>query len=61
MAYGEIDKRKMTVTMSMEEYEYYKDRSEGFGKYVRMFERANKDGTAVMTDELRETIEEIYS
>lgn len=50
----------MTVTMSLEEYEYYSDAEKGRDKYIKMFERANKDGTAVMTDELKTAIEEIY-
>lgn len=60
MAYGEIDKSKMTVTMSVEEYEYYSDAVEGVRHYVKMLERANKDGKAVMTEELKTAIEEIY-
>lgn len=56
-----IDKSKITVTMSMEEYEHYARMEEGFREFVRILERANQNGTAVMTDELKETIEEIYA
>lgn len=60
MAYGEIDKSKMTVTMSVEDYEYYCNAVDGRNHYIKMLERANKDGEAVMTEELKLTIEEIY-
>lgn len=60
MAYGEIDKRAMTVTMSMEEYEFYSDAAQGRDDFVRMFKRANQNGKAVMTEELKKEIEEIY-
>lgn len=56
-----VDKSKITVTMSMEEYEYYARAEEGLREFVRILERANQNGTAVMTDELKETIEEIYA
>ena len=56
-----IDKSKITVTMSMEQYEYYEHAVWFSEKYEKILERANKDGTAVMTDELRMTIEEIYA
>jgi len=58
--YGEIDKTKITVTMSLEDYEYYSHAAEGLEEYIKMFERAYKDGKAVMTEELRTVIEEIY-
>jgi len=58
--YGEIDKTRIKVTMSLEDYEYYSHAVEGFEKCIKMLERANKDGKAVMTEELRTAIEEIY-
>jgi len=60
MAYGDIDKSKMTVTMKVEDYEYYSDAVLGREALIRILERANKDGKAVMTEELKTTIEEIY-
>jgi len=60
MAYGDIDKSKMTVTMSIEDYEYYSDAALGREAFIKILERANKDGKAVMTEELETTIEEIY-
>jgi len=60
MAYGDIDKSKMTVTMSVKDYEYYSDSALGRKALTKILERANKDGKAVMTEELKTTIEEIY-
>lgn len=58
--YGDIDKAKMTVTMTVQEYEYYNDAVIGRDYYVKMLQNANHGGSAVMTDELRTEIEEIY-
>lgn len=58
--YGEIDKSKITVTMSLEDYEYYKDAIDGRKHYIKMLERANANGEAVMTEELKTAIEEIF-
>lgn len=60
MEYGEIDKSKMTVTMSMLEYEFYRDAVIGRDSFRNMLKRANKDGKAIMTDELKQTIEDIF-
>jgi len=46
--------------MSLEDYGHYSNVVEGFEKCIKMLERANKDGKAVMTEELRTAIEEIY-
>lgn len=58
---SEIDKTKITVTMNMEQYEYYSSAAQGRNQYIKMLERANQDGKAVMTEELKNAIEEIYS
>lgn len=55
-----IDKSKATVTMTLEDYEYYSKAEQGLCELMKMFERANKNGTAVMTDELKKAIEEIH-
>lgn len=53
-------KTKITVTMSMEQYEFYEAAVRGRNHYIEMLERANQNGKAVMTKELEEAIEEIY-
>lgn len=58
--YGEVDKSKIKVTMTMEDYEYYKDAVDGRNQYIKMLERANVNGEAVMTQELKNSIEEIF-
>lgn len=55
-----IDKSKITVTMNMEQYEYYSGAVCGREHFIKMLERANQDGKAVMTEELKTAIEEIY-
>jgi|GEM_PF-1661402 len=60
MAYGVIDKSKMTVTMNAEDFEYYEDAVDGRERLIKILERANRNGEAVMTEELKMTIEEIY-
>lgn len=55
-----MDKSNITVTMPMNEYEQLESIAEGFDSLIRMLERANQDGKAVMTDELRTKIEEIF-
>lgn len=57
---NEVDKTKITVTMSMEQYEYCSEAVYGRNHYVEMLERANQNGKAVMTEELKTAIEEIY-
>lgn len=57
---SEIDKTKMTVTMNMEQYEYYAAAVSGRNHYIKMLERANQDGKAIMTEELKTAIEEIF-
>ena len=58
--HGEIDNSKITVTMSMEDYEYYKNAVDGRRHYIKMLEKANVNGEAVMTEELKTAIEEIF-
>lgn len=55
-----MDKSNITVTMPVSEYERLKSVEEGFNRHIKMFERANVNGTATMTDELKQKIEEIY-
>ena len=55
-----IDKSTITVAMNMEQYEYYSRAVETRNEYIKIFERANKKGKAVLTDELRTVIEDIY-
>lgn len=59
MIYGHIDKSKMKVEMSMADYEYYSDAEKGRNYYFGLLRRANKDGKAVMTEELKVAIEEM--
>lgn len=55
-----IDKNQITVTMNMEQFEYYTDAAYDREHYLKILERANQDGKAVMTEELKTAIEEIY-
>lgn len=55
-----MDRSNITVTMPISEYEQLESKADGFNCLIRMLERANKDGKAVMTDELRTKIEEIF-
>ena len=55
-----MDKSKITVTMPIYEYEQLKSKVDDFYSLIRMLQRANQDGKAMMTDELRTKIEEIY-
>lgn len=57
-----IDKEKATVTMSLKDYEHLADAERCLLKYLDMFERSYGagNGEAVMTDELRQIIEEIH-
>ena len=57
MAYGKIKKGKIVVTMSMKDYEFLNNASVRLKKYEEIFKRAQIDCTAVLTDELKETIE----
>ncbi len=51
----------ITVTMPVEEYNRLKNIESGFNEHIRMFERANPDGSsAVFTEELQTMIREIY-
>ena len=55
-----LDKTNITVTMPIAEYEKLQDIEKSFNENIRMFERANVDGKAVMTKELEQRIIEIY-
>jgi len=55
-----MDKTKITVTMPVAEYERLKSCEQSLAEYIRMLERANVEGKAVLTKELEQTIEEIY-
>lgn len=57
MAYGKIKKGKIVVTMSMKDYEFLNNASVRLKKYEEIFKRAKVNGTAVLTDELKEAIE----
>lgn len=55
-----MDRSNLTVTMPIYKYEQLESKADGFDCLIRMLERANQDGKAVMTDELRTKIEEIF-
>lgn len=55
-----MDKSKIIVTMPIWEYEQLTSKADAFNCLIRILERANQDGKAIMTDELRVKIEEIY-
>ena len=55
-----MDKKCITVTMSMYDYEQLESKANDFDRLIRMLERAHQDGKAIMTDELKVKIEEIY-
>lgn len=55
-----MDKTNITVTMPVAEYERLQNIEKSFNEIIRMFERANVDGKAVMTKELEQRIIEIY-
>lgn len=55
-----MDKSNITVTMPVYEYERLNEMEQGYNELIRMFERANIDGKAVLTEELVSRIEEIY-
>lgn len=55
-----MGKDNITVTMPIEEYERLKWVERLFNGDIRMFENANIDGKAVLTDQLKERIENIY-
>ena len=57
MAYGKIKKGKIVVTMNMKDYEILNNASVRLKKYEEIFKRAKIDGTTVLTDELKEIIE----
>lgn len=57
---NDMDKKCITVTMSMYDYEQLESKADDFDRLIRMLERANQDGKAIMTDELKVKIEEIY-
>lgn len=56
----------ITVNMPIDEYERLKAIEKGFDKHIEMFKRAckisddNETFTAVMTEEFKTTIEEVY-
>lgn len=56
----EVDRSKITVTMPIDEYEQLESKAYDFDCLIQMLKRANHDGKAVMTDELRVKIEEIF-
>jgi hypothetical protein len=49
-----------TVTISLKDFNYLQHRSEELVRLRIMLKRANQDGEAVMTEELKQHIEEIY-
>lgn len=55
-----MDRSNITVTMPIYEYEQLESKADGFDYLIRMLERANQDGKAVMTNELRTIIFQIY-
>lgn len=55
-----MDKTNVTVTMPVTEYERLLDIEMSFNKYIDALERANKNGKANMTQELKRIIESIY-
>ena len=56
-----MDKTAITVTMTLKQFEDLKDAWNRLDDLVRVLERANPDGkSAVMTDELRQRILDIY-
>jgi len=56
----EVNKKAITVTMDMETYDYLQDAVQGRLLLRQMLERANRDGEAIMTDELKDFIEDFY-
>ena len=55
-----MNEQEMTVTMPIAEYERLKEIERRFQQDIKMFERANVDGTAVMTLELENRILDIF-
>ena len=55
-----MGKVEITVTMPVSEYERLKSIERSFLNDIAMFEAANVDGKATMTEKLRLRIEEIY-
>ena len=56
-----MDKSNITVTMPVTEYERLENTESAYKELIRVLERANPDGeSAVMTDELKRIIMEIY-
>lgn len=55
-----MDKTNITVTLPLAEFERLQNIEKNFNADTRMFERANKNGKAAMTDELEQRILEIY-
>lgn len=55
-----MDKTNITVTMPVTEYERLEAIEQSFNDNIRMLERANVNGIATMTDELKLKIEEIF-
>ena len=56
-----MENPNITVTMPVTEYERLKAIETYYREYIKMFERANPDGeSAVFTEELQQTIKEIY-
>lgn len=55
-----MDKTNITVTMPVTEYERLQGVERSFNDIIRILERANVDGKAVMTGELMQRILEIY-
>lgn len=50
--------KNITVTMSIDAYEYFKDAEHGRDYYIDVLNRAKQSGIAVMTDELKSVIEQ---
>ncbi len=55
-----MDKSNITVTMPLTEYEKLQTYEALYQQKIKMLERANINGIATMTDELKQEIEEIY-
>lgn len=55
-----MDKTNITVTMPVTEYESLRSIEQDYNKIIRLFERANVEGKAVMTKELEQIIQDIY-
>lgn len=56
-----MDKASIMVTMSLEEFEWYQSAVKYRDNCIDMFNRAvDEKGNAVLTEELKNVIEEVY-